>query len=60
MEINTFRLLGLQFVDNKELQEEWRQAKRANKLKLASYVKEKTGYVISPDALFDIQVSILE
>jgi starch phosphorylase len=51
---------GLQFVDNKELQEEWWQAKRANKLKLVRYIKEKTGFVISPDALFDIQVSILE
>jgi glucan phosphorylase len=58
--INVLCLLGLQFADNKELQEEWWQAKRANKLKLVSYIKEKTGYVISPDALFDIQVSLLE
>lgn len=45
-----------QFADNEELHKEWRQAKKANKLKLASYIKEKTGYIISPDALFDIQV----
>lgn len=44
------------FADDEELHKEWRQAKRVNKLKLASYIKEKTGYVISPDALFDIQV----
>ena len=31
-------------------------AKRENKEKLAAWVLEKTGYTISPDALFDIQV----
>eukprot|EP00250_Pteridium_aquilinum_P035837 c9988_g1_i1 orf=162-3116(-) len=45
-----------QFADDEELHKEWRQAKRANKLKLAAYIKEKTGYIISPEALFDIQV----
>ena len=30
--------------------------KRENKVKLAALVKEKTGVVVSPDALFDIQV----
>lgn len=45
-----------QFADNEELHKEWRQAKKVSKLKLATYVKEKTGYTINPDALFDIQV----
>lgn len=44
------------FADNVELQEEWRAAKRANKMKLVSYIREKTGYIISPDAMFDVQV----
>eukprot|EP00249_Psilotum_nudum_P020776 c27841_g1_i1 orf=467-3457(-) len=55
--LRTERLAELrEFADNKELQMEWKQAKRINKLKLVSYIKEKTGYAISPDSLFDIQV----
>lgn len=45
-----------QFADNEDLQSEWREAKRRNKIKVASFIKEKTGYVVSPDAMFDIQV----
>ncbi|CAN6477250.1 unnamed protein product [Victoria cruziana] len=45
-----------QFSENEELQAEWVAAKRSNKLKLVSYIKEMTDYVISPDAMFDIQV----
>ncbi|MCO5570817.1 hypothetical protein L7F22_024545 [Adiantum nelumboides] len=45
-----------QFADNEELHKDWRQAKRKSKLKLAAYVKEKTGYTINPDALFDVQI----
>ncbi|XP_051119502.1 alpha-1,4 glucan phosphorylase L-1 isozyme, chloroplastic/amyloplastic [Andrographis paniculata] len=44
------------FADNKDLQAEWRAAKRRNKIKVASFVKEKTGYSVNPDAMFDIQV----
>ncbi|KAJ7533625.1 hypothetical protein O6H91_13G057500 [Diphasiastrum complanatum] len=55
--LNTEKLAGLRkYVDNKELQKEWAHAKRLNKAKLATYIKEKTGVVISPDALFDTQV----
>ena len=25
-------------------------------MKLVSYIREKTGYIISPDAMFDVQV----
>lgn len=46
----------LQFADNEDLQSEWRAAKRINKLKVVSLIKEKTGYSVSPDAMFDIQV----
>jgi len=46
----------LQFADDKDLQAEWVEAKRNNKLKLVSFIEEKTGYTVSPDAMFDIQV----
>ncbi|KAK7848126.1 Alpha-1,4 glucan phosphorylase L-2 isozyme, chloroplastic/amyloplastic [Quercus suber] len=41
--------------DNEELQSEWREAKRRNKIKVASFLKEKTGYFVDPDAMFDVQ-----
>ncbi|KAK9750693.1 hypothetical protein RND81_02G214300 [Saponaria officinalis] len=44
------------FANNVELQSEWREAKRINKMKVAAYLKEKTGYIVSPDAMFDVQV----
>ncbi|XP_031491957.1 alpha-1,4 glucan phosphorylase L isozyme, chloroplastic/amyloplastic-like [Nymphaea colorata] len=55
--LNTEKLAELrQFSENEELHAEWISAKRSNKLKLVSFIKEKTGYVVSPDAMFDIQV----
>lgn len=45
-----------QFADNEELQSEWRKAKGNNKMKIVSLIKEKTGYVVSPDAMFDVQI----
>ncbi|CAK9324101.1 unnamed protein product [Citrullus colocynthis] len=55
--LNTEKLGGLKkFADNEDLQNQWRIAKRNNKLKAVSFLKEKTGYTISPDAMFDIQV----
>ncbi|GMN41968.1 hypothetical protein TIFTF001_011170 [Ficus carica] len=54
---NTQVLMTLRkFADNEDLQSEWREAKRRNKIKVASFIKEKTGYVVSPDAMFDVQV----
>ena len=50
----------LQFADNEDLQLEWREAKRRNKIKVASFLKEKTGYVVNPNAMFDVQVGFLE
>ncbi|KAI4314095.1 hypothetical protein L6164_027033 [Bauhinia variegata] len=44
------------FANDENLQLEWREAKRRNKIKVASYLIEKTGYVVSPDAMFDVQV----
>ncbi|XP_010258124.1 PREDICTED: alpha-1,4 glucan phosphorylase L-2 isozyme, chloroplastic/amyloplastic [Nelumbo nucifera] len=55
--LNTEKLAELRkFADNEDLQTEWRAAKRSNKLKVVSLIKEKTGYIVSPDAMFDIQV----
>ena len=38
------------------LQEEWRRIKRLNKEALAVRIRERTGIVVNPAALFDIQV----
>jgi hypothetical protein len=38
---------------------QWKAAKRSNKMKVISFLKEKTGYSVSPDAMFDIQVTSL-
>lgn len=46
----------MQFADNEDLQSMWEEAKRINKLKVVSFLKEKTGYLVSPDAMFDVQV----
>ena len=35
------------------------EAKRRNKMKVASFLLEKTGYVVSPNAMFDVQVGFL-
>lgn len=49
----------MQFADNEDLQSMWKEAKRINKLKVVSFLKEKTGYLVSPDAMFDVQVIFL-
>ncbi|XP_065855732.1 alpha-1,4 glucan phosphorylase L isozyme, chloroplastic/amyloplastic [Euphorbia lathyris] len=55
--LNTEQLAELRkFADNEDLQTQWRAAKRSNKMKVVSLLKEKTGYSVSPDAMFDIQV----
>ncbi|KAI3938532.1 hypothetical protein MKX01_030825 [Papaver californicum] len=55
--VDTEKLADLRkFADNEDLQAEWRAAKRSNKMKAVSYIKEKTGYTVSPDAMFDVQV----
>ncbi|KAL0358147.1 UNVERIFIED_CONTAM: Alpha-1,4 glucan phosphorylase L-2 isozyme, chloroplastic/amyloplastic [Sesamum calycinum] len=55
--INTEKLAELRkFADNEELQSEWREVKMNNKKKIVSFLKEKTGYVVSPDAMFDVQI----
>ncbi|CAL5370711.1 unnamed protein product [Camellia sinensis] len=55
--LHTEKLAELRkFAENEYLHIEWRAAKRSNKVKVVSFLKEKTGYSISPDAMFDVQV----
>ena len=44
------------FAEQPEFQQEWQQVKRENKMRLAEYIKEKTGMETDPDSLFDILV----
>jgi starch phosphorylase len=51
------RLRGLEaFADDPAYQREWREVKRANKIRLAQYVHGATGIELNPDWLFDIHV----
>ncbi|KAL8157332.1 hypothetical protein AgCh_002145 [Apium graveolens] len=55
--LNTDKLVELKkFADNDELQSEWKEAKQIAKETVVSFIKDKTGYVVSPEAMFDIQV----
>jgi glycogen phosphorylase len=43
-------------VDDRAFRDEWRALKRANKERLAAYVRAQTNVELDPDWLFDIQV----
>ena len=43
-------------VDDPLFRERWRQIKRANKVRLAEYIRKETKVVVSPDSMFDVQV----
>lgn len=50
-------LRGLEkFADNGVFQEQWAMVKRQNKERLAIAIRERTGYTVDPDSLFDVQV----
>ncbi|HEV8423030.1 MAG TPA: glycogen/starch/alpha-glucan phosphorylase [Chthoniobacterales bacterium] len=54
---NLDRLRDLEkFADEEQFQQEWRKVKVANKQRLAALIEERTGIVVSPESLFDIQV----
>jgi len=44
------------FVDDPEFRERWRQIKLANKQRLAEYIEAKTGVLVDPTSMFDVQV----
>jgi starch phosphorylase len=51
------KLRGLEaFVDDPAFHIQWREVKRANKARLAEYVKSTAGVELNPEWLFDIQV----
>jgi len=44
------------FADDKGFRDKWRKAKKSNKTHLAEYIKSRTGIIVSPDSIFDVQV----
>jgi starch phosphorylase len=44
------------FVDDDGFQKKWQKIKRENKSHFASAIKERTGIVVDPDSIFDVQV----
>ncbi len=55
-----FRLRDLEkFADDPVFQNEFMAIKRANKVDLASIIERDCGVVVSPDALFDVQIKRL-
>lgn len=54
-DLNQLRALE-PYADNQEFQEQFRQAKLLNKLRLAHYIREQTGLNVPSDSLFDVQV----
>jgi starch phosphorylase len=44
------------FADDAGFQKQWQKVKKGNKSHLAAAMKERTGIVVDPDSLFDIQV----
>ncbi len=47
------------FIDDPEFRHNWNQIKYENKQDLATYIEQKTGVVVNPNSLFDIQVKRL-
>lgn len=51
------RLRGLEpFVDDPSFRQQWRDIKRTNKGRLASFIRSETGVELNPEWIFDIQV----
>jgi glycogen phosphorylase len=54
---NLYELRGLEpLIEDAGFCAEWRDIKRANKSALAAIIRERTGVVVNPDAIFDVQV----
>jgi starch phosphorylase len=44
------------FADDPSFRRKWREVKQTNKIDLAALIHERTGIVVNPESLFDIQV----
>jgi len=55
LDLNQLRRLDAHRTDS-SFQQKFMAVKRANKLRLAALIKRTTGYEVSPDSLFDVQV----
>ena len=54
------QLAGIErFADDEGFQAEWRAVKAANKGRLSSLIRQRTGITVDPQSLFDIQVKRL-
>jgi glycogen phosphorylase len=54
---NLYELRGLEpLIEDSGFRAEWHAIKRANKSALAAIIRERTGVVVNPDAIFDVQV----
>ena len=45
-----------EYANDQAFHQEWREMKRTAKLHLSALIKQRTGVVVDPDSLFDIQV----
>jgi starch phosphorylase len=43
-------------IEDSGFRTDWRDIKRANKVQLAAVIRERTGVLVNPDAIFDVQV----
>jgi starch phosphorylase len=54
---NLYELRGLEpLIEDTGFRAEWREIKRANKSALAAIIRDRTGVLVNPDAIFDVQV----
>jgi starch phosphorylase len=54
---NLHELRGLEpLIEDAQFRADWRAIKRSNKVALAGVIRERTGVVVNPDAIFDVQV----
>ncbi len=44
------------FIDDKNFRNDWRNIKRMNKSDLARFIRRRTGTLIDPDSMYDVQV----